>query len=83
MLSRPAFTTTKPRTYEHIRRRIQRILTDPKLQKTQSVTVARLPDESCSDWRNLMTEIGEVDGIRLDDMGDGVVRIAWKEYSEA
>lgn len=83
MLQRPAFTTTTPHTYEQIGHRVQRILSDPKVQKTQSVTVARLPYELPADWRRLMSEIGDTAGIRLDEMDDGAVRITWKEYCEA
>ena len=83
MLLAPAFTTTTPHTYEQIGHRVQRILADPKRQKTQSVTVARLPDELPADWRRLMNEIGDTAGIRIDELDDDAVLITWKEYCEA
>lgn len=83
MLLSPAFTTTTPHTYEQIGHRVQRILADPKVQRIQSVTVYRLPDESPADWRRLMAEIGDTAGIQLDEMDEDSVRITWKEYCEA
>lgn len=83
MLQRPAFTTTKPHSYEQIGHRVQRLLSDPKVQKTQSITVARLPDEHLDDWRRLVNDISDTAGIRVDEQEDGSVRIAWREYCEA
>lgn len=83
MLQRPAFTTTIPHTYEQIGHRVQRILADPRVQKTQSVTVTRLPDELPEDWNRLMADIAETSGIRLEDKDDDAVQITWKEYCES
>jgi len=83
VLQRPNFTSTTPHTYEQIGHRVQRILADPKAQKTQSVTIGRLPDERPEDWRRLMGEIAETAGIHLDEMDEGIVRITWTGYCES
>jgi cyanophycinase-like exopeptidase len=82
MLCQPDFTQTKPRTYEQIGHRIQRIISDPNVQKIQMVTIHRLPNESEADWVRLLKEISETAGIRVDQAEDGAMRIGWREYCE-
>jgi hypothetical protein len=83
MLHQPDFTQTKPRTYEQIGHRVQKMINDPKVQKRQFIVVARLPNESPSDWHRFLSEIAETVGIRVDEVeGDGV-RIGWQEYCES
>lgn len=83
MLHQPDFTQTKPRTYEQIGHRVQRIINDPKVQKVQAVIVARLPNEPREDWQRIMDEIRETAGIRVDQVDDEIVRIGWREYCES
>jgi len=82
MLHQPDFTQTKPRTYEQIGHRVQRIIADPKVQRIQTVTVSRLPNEDPGDWRRLLSELAETAGIRVDQVEGGAVRIGWREYCD-
>ena len=83
MLHQPDFTQSKPRTYEQIGHRVQRIINDPKVQKRQFVVVSRLPNEPRADWRRLLNEISETAGIKVDEADGDEVRIGWREYCEA
>lgn len=83
MLYPPAFTQTKPRTYEQIGHRVQGLICDPKVQKLQYVIVSRLPNESPSDWHRLLNEIGKTSGIRVEELEGDAFRIGWREYCDA
>ena len=74
MLHQPDFTQTKPRTYEQIGHRVQRI---------QSITVSRLPNEDPADWRRVLQELTETAGVRVDEVENGAVKIGWRDYCEA
>lgn len=83
MLHQPDFIQAKPRTYEQIGHRVQRIINDPNVQKRQFVVVARLPNESPADWRRLLKEIADTAGIKVDKVDGEEVRIGWREYCDA
>lgn len=83
MLHQLEFTQTKPRTYEQIGHRVQRIINDPKVQRRQFALVSRLPNEPPADWRRLLRELSETAGIRVDEIDGEEVRIGWREYCEA
>ena len=75
-------TLPDPNSYERLGRRVQRVISDPKVQKVQAVTVTRLAGESPDDWRRLMEEISQTAGIRVDQGEDGSARIGWREYCD-
>lgn len=83
MLQRPEFSQIKPRSYEQIGHRVKDIISDPKMQKVQFVTVSRLPNEGCSDWRRLMNEIASTHGIQVQKLNEDSFKIGWREYCEA
>jgi len=83
MLSQPDFTRFKSRTYEQIGHRVREIISDPRVQKNQFAIITRLPDESPTDWRRLLSEMAGTAGIKIERVeGDGY-KIAWQEYCEA
>lgn len=82
MLHQPDFSLTKPRTYEQIGQRVQRIINDPKVQRRQFVLVSRLPNEPPADWRRLLSELSETAGIKVDEVDGEEVRIGWREYCD-
>lgn len=83
MLSQPDFTRSKPRTYEQIGHRVKEIISDPRVQKNQFAIISRLPDESPTDWRRLLSEMAGTAGIKIQRVeGDGY-RVAWQEYCES
>jgi hypothetical protein len=83
MLHQPEFTQAKPRSYEQIGHRVKEIISDPKVQKVQFVTVSRLPNEGASEWRRLMIEIASTQGIRVEKLDKDSFKIGWREYCEA
>jgi hypothetical protein len=83
MLHQPEFTKSDPGSYEEIGRRIQRMIEDPRVQRLQSVTVYRLPGERYENWRRVLSDISETDGIEISELHDKGVRIGWRKYCEA
>lgn len=83
MLYQPDFTQTKPRSYEQIGHRVKEIISDPKVQRVQFVTVCRLPNEGQAEWRQLMNEIASTQGIRVQRLDEDSFKIGWREYCEA
>lgn len=69
-----------PSGYELIGRRIQRLVSAPKVQKVQWVLVSRLDDEPQEGWDRVLLEIEETDGIQVERLEDGAVRIGWQRY---
>lgn len=82
MLSQPVFTHNQQRTYEQIGHRVKEIISDPKVQRLQVVTIYRLPNESLADWRRLLNEMASTAGIRVERVEDGAYRVGWREYCE-
>jgi hypothetical protein len=82
MLQQPEFTQIKPRTYEQIGLRIKQIISDPKIQKVQCVTISKLPNENSADWRRLLNEMAGTAGIRVEELGGECFRVGWREYCE-
>ncbi|TDV70184.1 DUF1654 domain-containing protein [Pseudomonas sp. LP_7_YM] len=82
MLRQPDFTRNKLRTYEQIGHRVHQIITDPQVQKTQCVTISRLPNESPADWLRLLNEIGGTAGIKVEAIEGDAYKVGWREYCE-
>lgn len=70
-------------SYELVGRRIQRLIAAPSVQKVQIVTVARNDDESPEAWRQVIQEIEETSGVRIEHLDGGAVRIGWRQYYDA
>lgn len=66
--------------YEAIGRRIQRLVSAPKVQRVQWVVVNRRDDEPLEGWDKVLQEIKETDGIQIERLEDGAVRIGWQRY---
>lgn len=69
-------------SYVMVGRRIQRLITAPSVQKVQVLTVARNDDESPEAWQQVIQEIGETSGVRVEHLDGGAVRIGWRGYCE-
>ncbi|MOA50879.1 hypothetical protein D3C78_1739530 [compost metagenome] len=68
---------------ELIRRRIQRLISAPHAQKIQSVVLTKSQEEADDAWLQVLLEIEETDGIRMDRLENGSIRVGWREYCEA
>lgn len=75
-----ASTIYEPSSYEKLGRRIQQIVSDPKVQKYQAVNVSRREEESPEAWDRVLRELDETDGITVERLEPGCVRIGWKRY---
>lgn len=73
-------TTFVPNSYEQVGRRIQRMVSDPSVQKVQAVTILRRDDESPEAWERVLQEFDETAGITVERLEEGSVRIGWKKY---
>ncbi|POA21547.1 hypothetical protein C1886_04550 [Pseudomonas sp. FW300-N1A1] len=82
-MRRPPPQSPAETSYELVRRRIQRLISAPHAQKTQSVVVTRSEEEPTDVWQQVLQEIEETNGIRMDRLENGAVRIGWREYCEA
>lgn len=69
--------------YELVGRRIQRLIAAPGVQKVQVITVARNDDESPEAWCQVIQEIEDTSGVRIERLDADTVRIGWREYCEA
>ncbi|WP_083280697.1 MULTISPECIES: DUF1654 domain-containing protein [Pseudomonas] len=83
MRSSPSFSTTTPHTYERIGHRIRDLVSDPKVQRLQCVTVRRLEDEDPADWRRVINEIAGTAGVTVEEVGNGALHIAWSGYCDS
>lgn len=71
-----------PNSYEHVGRRIQKMVSDPKVQKHQTVKITRRGDEAPEAWERVLQELDETDGITVERMDQDCVQIGWKAYME-
>ncbi len=69
-------------TYEQVGRRIQRLVSDPNVQKVQTIKVARRDDESPSAWERVIQELEDTDGITVERLEEDSVRIGWQKYAD-
>jgi predicted subunit of tRNA(5-methylaminomethyl-2-thiouridylate) methyltransferase len=77
------YPTPKPRnSYEIVGRRLQGLIASPRVQRIQLVEVTRRDDESPEAWRQVIQDIGDTAGIRIEHLEDGAVRIGWREYCD-
>jgi len=70
-------------SYESVGRRIQRLIAAPAVQKIQVITVTKLEAEPAEAWQQVLQEIEETSGVRMERLESGAVRIGWREYCEA
>lgn len=72
--------TFVPDSYEQVGRRIQRMVSDPGVQKVQAATVVRRDDEAPEAWERVIQELDETDGITVERLDPDCVKIGWKKY---
>ncbi|MCF7541846.1 DUF1654 domain-containing protein [Pseudomonas petrae] len=72
--------TFAPTSYEQVGRRIQRLVSDPNVQKRQAVDVTKRDEETPEAWEQVLKELDETDGITVERLQPGSVRIGWKRY---
>ncbi|MEN5033834.1 DUF1654 domain-containing protein [Pseudomonas sp. TWI929] len=75
-----AFTQSPSLSYERLGYRIQGLISSPHVQKRQYVDVKPAPEESDADWARLLDALEDTNGIRIERIDRGLIRIAWREY---
>lgn len=45
--------------------------------------VSRRDDESPEAWHQVIQDIGDTAGVRIEHLDDGAVRIGWREYCDS
>jgi hypothetical protein len=78
-----AFSHSPSLSYERLGHRIQQAIASPHVQKRQFVEVRPNQDESTSDWRRLIADLEETAGIKVETLESGLIRIGWREFTEA
>lgn len=83
-MNQEPYPAPKPRnSYELVGRRLQGLIASPRVQRIQLVEVSRRDDESPEAWHQVIQDIGDTAGIRVEHLEDGAVRIGWREYCDA
>lgn len=80
MTQNSAATAFAPNSYEQVGRRIQRMVSDPKVQKHQAVTITRRDDEDPIAWECVLRELDETEGVTVERLEEGAVRVGWQKY---
>ncbi|MNJ46307.1 hypothetical protein D3C77_414350 [compost metagenome] len=75
-----AFSHAPESSYERLGQRVQRLICSPHVQKVQVIEV--MPDvaESQRDWDRLIAELESTQGIRIDRLDTGAIRIGWRDH---
>ncbi|MBA1209633.1 DUF1654 domain-containing protein [Pseudomonas fulva] len=77
------FSQSPSLSYERLGYRIQQAISSPHVQKKQCVEVRRGQDESPDDWRRLIADLEETSGIKVEALESGLIRIGWREFTDA
>lgn len=72
--------TFTPNAYEQVGRRIQRMVSEPGVQKVQAIKITRREDELPEAWERVLQELDDTDGITVDRLEGDSVRIGWQKY---
>ncbi|WP_332879806.1 DUF1654 domain-containing protein [Pseudomonas putida] len=78
-----AFSHSPSLSYERLGHRVQQAIASPHVQKRQFVEVRPNPDESPADWRRLISDLEETTGVKIETLESGLIRIGWREFTEA
>ncbi|MFQ6345996.1 DUF1654 domain-containing protein [Pseudomonas sp. R11F] len=83
-MNQAPYSTSKLRnSYELVGRRLERLIASPRVQRIQLVEVSRRDDESPEAWHQVIQDIGDTAGIRVEHLDGGTVRIGWREYCDS
>jgi len=82
MMLQLALSHSPSRSYERLGYRIQQAIASPHVQKRQFVELKPAPTESSADWAQILHDLEQTTGIRIERLGSGVIRIGWREYTE-
>lgn len=77
-MNQAPYSASKPRnSYELVGRRLQGLIASPRVQRIQLVEVSRRDDESPEAWLQVIQDIGDTVGIRIEHLDDQVQGCMW------
>ncbi|WP_339429593.1 DUF1654 domain-containing protein [Pseudomonas taetrolens] len=80
-MSNPATAKTAG-SYELMWLRIQKIVNSHAAQKTRRATVSKEINELDEDWSQLLSDLGETDGVKVALTETGAAKITWQSPDE-
>ena len=66
-------------SFELLGLRVQKAMSAPAAQRSQSLVIFREVHESAEDWSQLVDAIGDTEGVRTITQDDGGVHIQWDQ----
>jgi hypothetical protein len=69
-------------SYELVGRRIKELIAALSVKKQKAVVVSRRKDENPEAWHQVMRDIEETNGVSIERLSDGTVRIGWRKYCD-
>lgn len=78
-----AFSHSPSLSYERLGHRIQQVIASPHVQKRQYVEVKPSLGDLPEDWRRLIADLEDTSGIKVELLEAGLIRIEWREFTEA
>lgn len=70
-------TPPAPSPYDLIGVRLQAIISSPKAQREKLAVLSRLPDEPECDWEQVLSDLADIDNVRVARQDDGSIQIRW------
>lgn len=67
-----------PSGVEKLRLRISAMINGPRAQSLCQATIWRLDSDSDQAWKQVMEELGEMDGLVMAENEDGAVTLKWE-----
>lgn len=64
-------------TYIALACRVKEAIRSPSAQRLHELTISRRSCESRQDWQRLLYELGSTTDLRLINLGEDRVRLAW------
>lgn len=78
-----AFSHSPALSYERLGHRVQQAIASPHVQKRQYVELKPVPGDLPEDWQRLITDLEDTSGIKIELLESGLIRIGWREFTEA
>lgn len=72
----------EPTSYELLGMRVQRAITAPKSQTTNSVLLEPSVNDDPADWDRILDEIAQNDNVTIAHRDDGLIHLFWNVPKE-
>ena len=79
----PAFSHSPGTSFERLGHRVQQLIASPHVQKKQLLEVKPGQDELTEDWARLLEDLENTEGVRIERLESGAIRIGWREYLDS